>query len=61
MDRLKLAICCTSFDWMPAPLWALVASPLLHWAGLRSPHGVFVWPLGRSKNPLRGSFWNGDL
>lgn len=44
---------------LPAPVWAVVASPLLSWAlcapGSRRPW--FRWPAGCSCAPWRLSFW----
>lgn len=43
MEKLRLRIATTNFDWMPDWLWFLVASPLLRWSfGPGAPW--FVWP-----------------
>ena len=41
---------------LPAPLWFLVASPLLSWA-LGGGKPWFHWPHGVSRSPLRRDFW----
>jgi hypothetical protein len=41
---------------LPAPVWFLVASPLLCWA-FGGSRPWFVWPVGCSRSPLRASFW----
>lgn len=55
LEWLSIFIQTRNWGVLPAPLWFLVASPLLFWAGIGSR--VFVWPLGSSRSPLRRSFW----
>jgi hypothetical protein len=56
-DFLRFRVSVFPWSVLPAPLWFLVASPLLSWAwGVRP---WFVWPLGRSRSPFRLSFWWG--
>lgn len=58
IDRIKERIWVTNWGVLPAPIWAVVASPLLTWAGIDNPNGrYFNWPRGASKSPLRLSFW----
>lgn len=60
IDQLAIRICTTNWCRLPVPLWALIACPLLHWAGIRRPDGrLFAFPIGRSLNPLHRSFWKG--
>lgn len=53
---LKTRIATTDWGVLPAPLWVLIASPLLHYA-IGGPLGLFHWPRGRTKNPFRLAFW----
>lgn len=55
LDRLKFRISVARWSVLPAPLWFLVASPALRWAGIGSRW--FTWPRGCSKSPFRRSFW----
>jgi len=58
LDRVKDRIMVTNWCLLPAPVWAVVASPLLKWAGIGNPNGRWCnWPRGSSKSPLRLSFW----
>ena len=58
LERIKYRIMVGNWSLLPAPVWALVASPLLHWAGIANPNGRrFNWPRGASKSPLHRSFW----
>ncbi len=41
---------------LPAPLWFLVASPLLAWA-LETGGPWFRWPYGVPRSPFRREFW----
>jgi hypothetical protein len=54
-DRLAFWLMTRAWSVLPAPLWLLIASPLLRWAGLGSRW--FGWPVGASRSPLRRSFW----
>lgn len=55
-ERLQVRIETTNWSILPAPVWFLIASPLLTWAfGSKGPW--FVWPKGCSKSPFRASFW----
>jgi hypothetical protein len=56
LDDFRSWILCRPWSVLPAPLWFLIASPALHWAGM----GInwFTWPVGCSKSPLRLSFWH---
>jgi hypothetical protein len=58
VDDLKINILCTSFEWVPAPLWMLFVSPLLAWA-IEGKNKTFTWPKGRSWKPWHRSFWHG--
>jgi hypothetical protein len=55
LQRLQIRIACTNWGVLPAPLWFLIASPLLAFAGIGSRW--FTWPKGCSKSPLRATFW----
>lgn len=55
-DRLATRIVVSPWGLLPAPVWFLVASPLLRWSfGSGTPW--FRWPIGASRSPLRRSFW----
>lgn len=56
VDWLQFRICVTNWGLLPAPVWALIAAPLLHWA-MGSQGRVFHWPHGASRSPLRMTFW----
>lgn len=60
LDVIKVNILCTDFDWVPAPLWFLIVSPILAWA-IEGDVKLFTWPFGRSKKPWRKSFWVGGF
>lgn len=56
LNALQIRIGVTNWSVLPAPVWFLIASPLLAWAfGSKGPW--FVWPKGCSKSPFRASFW----
>lgn len=52
---LRLWICTRPWSRLPAPIWALVASPALRWA--MGGGRWFCWPADCSRSPLRLSFW----
>ncbi len=58
-DRIKDRIMVTNWSALPAPVWAVVAAPLLTWSGIGNPNGRwFNWPRGCSKSPFARSFWS---
>lgn len=59
---LKEKICTTNWSVLPAPIWFLIASPLLSWAmGPDKDGRWFHWPHGCSYTPLHKSFWRVEL
>lgn len=56
-DRVALRILVTHWGWLPAPLWAVTASPLICWALGQPLRKWIAWPTGASRNPFRKSFW----
>ena len=52
---LVLRVLVAPWSVLPAPVWALVASPALRWALGSGPW--FVWPVGAARVPWRASFW----
>lgn len=55
LDAIRFHLCITNFGALPAPLWFLIASPLLRFAiGGKS---WFHWPCNVSRSPLKPDFW----
>lgn len=57
LTALQVRIGVTNWSVLPAPVWVLIACPLLHWAFGCQGAGWFAWPKGCSKSPFRASFW----
>lgn len=57
MNWLQVRIGVTNWSVLPAPVWFLIASPLLNWSLSGGKGAWFAWPRGCSKNPFRASFW----
>lgn len=48
MSSFKLWVACLPWFRLPPLLWFLIASPVLHWAGICHPSGRwFNWPEGK--------------
>lgn len=55
LEWLQIRIAITNWSVLPAPVWVLIASPLLRWSIGGSTW--FHWPCGCSKSPFAASFW----
>lgn len=55
LNALKNRILSAPWSYLPAPVWCVVASPLLSWS-MGYPVSL-SYPARCSKNPLRLSFW----
>ena len=54
LNRFQIWLATRNWSVLPAPVWFLIASPLLAYAIGGS---LFNWPAGCTKHPFHPSFW----
>lgn len=55
IEKIRTWIATRNWSRLPAPIWLVIASPLLAFAIGGRP---FKWPKGCAKVPWRKSFWH---